>query len=87
MAIIKEIEHQIIVLNDGQLQVAEITKLMEDGLELSAYVNRHVVDVGDDVSAESQLVQDTANNLHTPARIADRAAFKAAQEAALNQET
>ena len=83
MALTKKIEHIITVLNDGQLQVGEITKIMEDGVELSSSIHRHVVDVGDDVSAESQLVQDTASNLHTPARIADRAVAKAAAEAVI----
>jgi hypothetical protein len=79
MAIIKEITYDGSFLEDGQIQVREITRLMEDGVELSKQYHRHVVDVGDDVSGEDQMIQDIAAGLHTPARIAARAIARAAQ--------
>jgi len=82
MAITKQITHDGQFLEDGQIQVREITRLMEDGVELSKTYHRHVVDVGDDLTNEPQIVKDVAQNLHTPARKTARQAFRAAQLAA-----
>ena len=49
-------------------------------MQISKKYHLHVVDVGDKVSKEPQIVKDIAQALHTPARIAARVAFKAAQE-------
>ena len=68
----KEIEHQVTVLPNGLLECREATLIMEDGKELSRSYHRHVIEVGADVSNECQLIQDTANQLHTPERIAAR---------------
>lgn len=81
MPITKEISHDCQVLEDGQLQVRQITRIMEDGVELSKQYHRHVVDVGDDVTNESQLVKDIAQGVHTPARVSARANAKAAKAA------
>ncbi len=75
--ITKEITHAGEWLEDGQIQVKTITRIMEDGVEISKSFHRHVVDVGDDVSGESQMVQDVANSLHTPERLAARTVVKA----------
>ena len=79
MALTKEITYDGQFLEDGQIQVRQITRIMEDGVELSKAYHRHVVDVGDDVTNESQIVKDVAQNLHTPAR---KTARDAAREAA-----
>ena len=79
MALTKEISHDCQACEDGQLQVREITRIMEDGVEISKTYHRHIVDVGDDVSGQPQFVQDLASNFHTPARISARAAVKNAQ--------
>ena len=81
----KKISHDCSVTEDGQIQVREITRIIEDGIEISKTYHRHVVDVGDDVSAEAQLIKDIAGSVHTPARIAARrAAVEAAEQAAVN---
>ena len=80
MALIKQITFDGQFLEDGQIQVREITRIMEDGVELSKAYHRHVVDLGDDVTNEPQIVKDIAANLHTPARIAARRAFIAQQK-------
>ena len=67
-------------LEDGQIQVRRIRRTFEDGVQISKKYHRHVVDVGDDVSSESQIVQAIAKGLHTPTRIAARKAFKQQQE-------
>lgn len=77
MALTKETEIEVYVLVDGQLQVRESTIVLEDGIELSRTYHRHVVDIGDDVTGEAQIVQDIAGAIHTSARIAARIAFRA----------
>jgi hypothetical protein len=61
------------VLEDGRMQVRTATRIVEDGEIISQSFHRKVIDVGDDVSGEDQLVQDVAQNMHTPARVAARA--------------
>ena len=63
MAITKQITHDGSFLEDGQIQVREITRIMEDGVEIGKTYHRHVVDVGDDITNESQIVKDVATNL------------------------
>ena len=65
-------------LEDGQIQVRQITRFMENGVELSKSYHRHVVDVGDDVTNEPQIIKDVASQLHTTARKTARDAVKKA---------
>jgi hypothetical protein len=44
------------VLENGVLQVRQDTIVEEDGVELHRMYHRHVVDVGDDVTNESDWV-------------------------------
>tara|TARA_R110000744_G_scaffold310926_5_gene418528 strand:+ start:552 stop:806 length:255 start_codon:yes stop_codon:yes gene_type:complete len=81
MAITKETRTSGECLEDGQIQVKTRTVILEDGAEISSSNHRHVVDVGDDVSGEAQMIQDIAGSVHTPARANARAAVKAAQRA------
>jgi len=80
MPIERVITHDGQFLEDGQIQVRTITRLMEDGVELSRSYHRHVVDVGDDVTNEPQIVKDVATQLHTPARKAARKIQKDKQQ-------
>ena len=66
--ITKEIEKQVTVLADGQLQVLEITKIMEDGKEIAATNHRKVIAPGDDVTKETGVVKEIADKIHTKAR-------------------
>ncbi len=68
----KVITHDCQVLEDGQMQCRRITRVMEDGKELSKSYNRWVLDVGDDMTDQPKLIKDIAKNMHTPARIAAR---------------
>ena len=81
MTLEKVISHDCSVLEDGQIQCREITRIMENGQELSKTYMRWVVDVGEDVSAQPQLIKDVATNMHTPERVKARAKVKAAMEA------
>ena len=60
MALEKVITHDCQVLEDGTIQARQITRIMEDDVELSKSYHRHVVEVGQDVTDESQLIQDVA---------------------------
>ena len=64
----KIVTHDVQVLEDGQMQVRQITRIMEDEIELSKTFHRKVMDVGDDMTNEAELIQDVAKGLHTPAR-------------------
>ena len=52
------------------VQVRTCTKVMEDGVELSAGYHRHVVSAGQDYSNESEEVQAICAAVHTDAVIA-----------------
>ena len=86
MALTKEIVVDLIeVREDGQMQVREATRVLEDGVILSSSFHRKVIDVGDDVTNEPDLVRDVAQNMHTADRKAKRDAAKAASEAKRTQ--
>jgi hypothetical protein len=76
----KEIETQVTVLADGQLNVLTITKIIEDGIEISRANHRKVIAPNEDTSKEDVLVQDIAQGVHTKARKDTYTAKKEAQE-------
>jgi hypothetical protein len=79
MALTKEVViDQITVLEDGQMQVREVTRIMEDGVELSKSYHRHVVSPGDDLTKEDAKVAEVGTVVHTE-QVKDD--FKAKQEA------
>jgi len=81
MALTKEVViDQITVLEDGQMQVREVTRIMEDGVELSKSHHRHVVSPGDDLTKEDAKVAEVGTVVHTEKVKND---FKAKQEATL----
>jgi len=66
MALTKEVViDQITVLEDGQMQVRECTRIMEDGVELSKSYHRHVADPDSDMTKEDKKVSDIAGVVHT----------------------
>jgi hypothetical protein len=77
----EEAEVQCWVKPDGQIEVLTKTWILRDGERLTASNHRHVVDVGQDVSGEDQLIQDVARDMHTPERVAKRNVARAANEA------
>lgn len=67
MAITKEIAvDQITVTENGVILVREVTRIMEDGKELSKQYHRTSFAPSDDVSAQPQNVQDICNVVWTP---------------------
>lgn len=74
------IEHFLGLLPDGQIRVKTMTVTLKDGVEVGRTNHSHVVDVGDNVTSEAQVVKDIAGVLHTPARIAARAIVREANQ-------
>lgn len=89
MAISKRtVVQDVAVEPDGQIIIYEVTEYWEGGvtngtLEVVGPRRGRRVDVGDDVTAEDDLVKDVVNgNLHSQARKDARDAKKAAEAAA-----
>ena len=79
MALTKEtIIDQITVTEKGIVFVREVTRIMEDGKEISKQYHRTSFAPVDDVSGQPQNVQDICNVAWTPEVIA---AYQAQQEA------
>lgn len=79
MALTKEIAvDQITVTENGIVLVREVTRIMEDGKELSKQYHRTSFAPSDDVSAQPQNVQNICNVTWTPEVIS---AYQAQQEA------
>jgi hypothetical protein len=59
MALTKEVAvDQITVTENGTVLVREVTRIMEDGVEISKQYHRSSFEKGADVSAQPQQVQD-----------------------------
>ena len=79
MALTKETAvDQITVTENGIVLVREVTRIMEDGKEISKQYHRSSFVPADDVSGQPQNVQDICNVAWTPEVIA---AYKAQQAA------
>jgi hypothetical protein len=78
MALTKEVVvDQITITENGTVLVREVTRIMEDGKELSKTYHRSSFVPADDVSGQPQNVQDICNVAWTPEVIA---AYQAQQE-------
>ena len=79
MALTKEVAiDKIEVLENGVIQVREITRVMEDGKELSASYHRWSFAPGDDLTGQEPKVVAIANATWTADVVS---AYKAQQEA------
>ena len=56
---------RIEILEDGQMQVRQATKIYEDDVLLSQSFHRHVVVPGDDLNGQDAKVADVAAVVHT----------------------
>jgi hypothetical protein len=84
MALTKEqVIDKIEVVENGTLQVRQVTKIMEDGKELSSSYHRWSFAPGSDVSNQPANVQAIAAAAWTPAVIAAYQAQIAASQIAL----
>ena len=79
MSLSKEINvDKIEIVESGTVQVREVTRIMEDGNELSKSYHRWTIAPGQDYSDQPDNVKAICAVAHTPAVIA---AFQAQQEA------
>jgi hypothetical protein len=81
MALTKEqVIDKIEVVENGTLQVRQVTRVMEDGKELSSSYHRWSFPPNSDVSAQPANVQAIASATWTPEVIAAYQAYMAAQQ-------
>ena len=80
MALTEREEQKLEILPNGVIQVQDILIVERDGVELPRQYHRKVIDVGADVSGESQRIQEVSATLWTPEVIAARQAEIAASE-------
>ncbi len=79
MALEKQIAiDKIEILENGSIQVRQITRIVEDGTELSASYHRWSLAPSDDLTGQEPKVVAIANAVWTPEVIAT---YKAQQEA------
>ena len=84
MALTKEqVIDKVEVVENGTLQIRQVTRIMEDGKELSSSYHRWSFAPGDDVSAQPANVQAIAAAAWTPEVIAAYQAQIAASQIAL----
>lgn len=65
-----EVVDKIEILENGIVQVRTVTKIMEDGNQISGTFHRHTVSPGDDYSQEDARVQVICTAVHTPEVVA-----------------
>ena len=71
MALEKQIAiDKIEILENGSIQVRQITRIVEDGTELSASYHRWTLNPGDDTTNQEPKVVAIANSVWTPEVIA-----------------
>ena len=79
MALTKEVViDKVEVVENGIVQVRQVTRIMEDGNQLSSSYHRWTLTPGQDVSDQESKVQAVCNAVWTPEVIA---AYQAQQEA------
>lgn len=62
----EKIGFRIEVLEDGQIQVCQVTHVLKDGVEIAATNHRHVIHPGQNFSNENAVVRHIAAAVHTP---------------------
>jgi len=67
----KKVSYDQQITESGVIQVRRITRIFEDGKELSKSYHRHCVSPGDDVKSEDTRTKNIAGVVHTPEVISD----------------
>ena len=71
MSLTKEVTiDKIEIVENGNVQVRQVTKIMEDGNELSKSFHRWTIAPGEDYSNQTENVKAICQVTHTPAVIA-----------------
>lgn len=75
---------KIEILEDGTIQVREVTRILEDGVIISQKnTNRRIIEPDADVSKEDQTLRGIAGVVRTPEKVAEYTALKTARAAEL----
>jgi len=67
----KKVSYDQQITEIGVIQVRKITRIFEDGKELSKSYHRHCVSPGDYVNNEDERTKKIAGAIHTPEVISD----------------
>ena len=62
----KVVIDKVEVLEDGQIQVRQATKIMEDGKEIGKTYHHHVLSPGDDLTGQDERVKAVAEAVWIP---------------------
>lgn len=62
----KQISYDHNIAENGQIQVRKITRIMENGKEISKTYHRHVLNPGDDLSGQNERAVAVAKIVWTP---------------------
>ena len=62
----KQISYDLNITELGHIQVRRITRIMEDGVEISKTYHRHVLSPGDDLSGQDERVIAVSEVVWTP---------------------
>lgn len=65
MAYEEKIGYTMEVLEDGQIQVRKVTRVLKDGVEIAKQYHRHVLEPGADMTAEVDRVKAVAATVWT----------------------
>ena len=65
----KQVSYDHSLTENGHIQVRQITRLIEDGKEVSKTYHRHVVSPGDDYSCDDERTKKIAAAFHDEATI------------------
>jgi hypothetical protein len=63
----KQITYDHSITDDGHIQVRQIIRILEDGVEISKAYHRHVVSPGEAYDNEDSRTKVLAQAIHTPA--------------------
>jgi len=67
MALIKKVTYDHSITEGGHIQVRQITRIMEDGIQIgSDQYHRHVLSPGDDATSQDERTKILAKVIHTP---------------------
>lgn len=61
----KKISFDHSITEQGSINIRKITRIFEDGVEISKAYHRHIVSPGDDVSNEDERTKLIAGVIHT----------------------
>lgn len=80
MAYEEKVGYTMEVLEDGQIQVRKVTRVLKDGVEIAKQYHRHVLAPGDDTTTQADRVKAVAATVWTKEVVDEYKAKKKASE-------